>query len=315
MAQRVSDAELTESRRGIDETEDTVAHKLFLIRKDLARGLSPEQISVLRSQELELSRSTIYRWIEAGYAGMSNMDLRRKVGYKPRKRSVPRTITRHDPKRCHDAFLARGKDRCLAAWEMDTVMGTKQDSACLLTLLHRPSHFQLILPLASCSSAEVVRAIRSLRDICGGISMMRLFDSVLTDNGCEFEDDSAIAFALGEVPGQTVLYYCDPRQSQQKAACEKNHVEIRKLLPKGQGIRFDYLTSRDCQVVMSQINSTPRGSLAWMTPAQVLLAAFDISAEALLDGLGIEMLSIEELDLTPRAIECARAKRGEAPLI
>ena len=118
MAQAAADAELSESRRGIDETEESVAMKLSVIRADLARGLSPEQIAALRSGELGLSRSTIYRWVDAGYGEMTNMELRRKVGYRPRKRLAPRRPTRHDPRRSHDAFLALGEDACAAAWEM-----------------------------------------------------------------------------------------------------------------------------------------------------------------------------------------------------
>lgn len=30
---------------------------------------------------VDLSPSTIYRWVSAGYDGMTNMELRRKVGY------------------------------------------------------------------------------------------------------------------------------------------------------------------------------------------------------------------------------------------
>ena len=55
----------------------------------------------------------------------------------------------------------------------------------------------------------------------------------------EFSDARAIAALLGEGPGETRLFYCDPRRSDQKGACERNHVEIRKLLPKGSGLRFD----------------------------------------------------------------------------
>ncbi len=56
--------------------------KLEVIRSDLARGLSPEQIAATRPS-LGVSKSTIYRWADEGYGGMSNMELRRKVGYKP----------------------------------------------------------------------------------------------------------------------------------------------------------------------------------------------------------------------------------------
>ena len=314
MAQRAADAEASESRRGIDETEESVAMKLSVIRSDLARGLSPEQIAALRGEELGVSRSTVYRWVDAGYGEMTNMELRRKVGYRPRKRKRPRGSARHDPRRSHDAFLALGEELCAAAWEMDTVMGCDEDSACLLTLFHRPSRFQLALPLASCGCDEVLRAIGLVREAVGGIGMALLFESVLTDNGAEFADDGAIARALGEMPGQTVLYYCEPRRSDQKGGCEKNHVEIRKLLPKGRGIRFDLLTPADCALVTGQVNSEPRGCLAWMTPAEALRAAFGDAAVDLMDAFGIEELDVEQLNLTLGCVERARAERGEAPL-
>lgn len=59
--------------------------KLATIRSDLRRGLSPEQIARLRAGELGLSHSTIYRWVAAGYGEMTNMELRRKVDYRPRR--------------------------------------------------------------------------------------------------------------------------------------------------------------------------------------------------------------------------------------
>ena len=112
----------------------------------------------------------------------------------------------------------------------------------------------------------------------------------------------------------TRLFYCDPRQSQQKGACEKNHVEIRKLLPKGAGARFDRLTAADCALLMSQVNSEPRGALGFLTPARVLRMALGEDASALMDAFGIEELAPGELDLTPGCIDRARAARGEGPL-
>ena len=80
-AQEAADAELSASRSGIDETEEGAAAKLAAIRDGLARGLSPQQIAATTPG---LSASTVYRWVDAGYDGMTNMELRRKVGYRPR---------------------------------------------------------------------------------------------------------------------------------------------------------------------------------------------------------------------------------------
>ena len=96
---------------------------------------------------VDLSPSTIYRWVSAGYDGMTNMELRRKVGCRPRRRAACRAATRHSARRSHAAFLDLGEDACAAAWEMDTVEGAREDSACLLTPPHRPSRLQLALPL------------------------------------------------------------------------------------------------------------------------------------------------------------------------
>ena len=80
-AQEAADAELSASRSGIDETEEGAAAKLAAIRDGLARGLSPQQIAATTPG---LSASTVYRWVDAGYDGMTNMEIRRKVGYRPR---------------------------------------------------------------------------------------------------------------------------------------------------------------------------------------------------------------------------------------
>lgn len=313
MAQRAADAELSESRRGIDETEGSAAPKLDAIRDGLRRGLSPEQIAATRP-DIGLSASTIYRWVDAGYAGMTNLDLRRKVGYRPRGRSAPRRSARHSPRGSHEAFMRLPEDERASAWEMDTVEGRRSDSTRLLTLLHRPTSFQLAIPVADGTCESVLAGLRLVRAALGSAGARRVFRLVVTDNGGEFADEGAIAALLGEDGGETRPYYCDPSRADQKGGCEKNHVEIRKLLPKGRGISFDRLTREDAALVMSQVNSEPRGKLAWRTPAEMLLAAFGDDARALLEAFGVEALPASELDLTPGCVERARAERGEAPL-
>ena len=138
--------------------------------------------------------------------------------------------------------------------------------------------------------------------------------TLTTDNGAEFSDEGAIAALLGEGPGETRLFYCDPRRSDQKGACERNHVEIRKLLPKGAGLRFDRLSPADLALAMSHVNSEPRGALGFATPARAFRAMLGDDAAALLDAYGVEDVPLGELDLTPGLIGRARAERGDAPL-
>lgn len=65
---------------------------------------------------------------------------------------------------------------------------------------------------------------------------------------------------------------------------------------------------------MPQVNSEPRGRLAWRTSAEMLPAALGGGARALMDASGVKMLPPEELDLAPGCVERARAEKDEAPL-
>ena len=90
--------------------------------------------------------------------------------------------------------------------------------------------------------------------------------------------------------------------------------EIRKLLPKGRGLRFDRLAPADLALAMSHVNSEPRGALGFATPARAFRAMLGSDAVALLDAYGIEDVPVDGLDLTPGLIARARAERGDAPL-
>lgn len=125
MAQRAADTTLSEARLGVDEDEREFEEKVRVVRDCLSRGISPEQIVHIHP-ELGLSKSTIYGWIDGGYAGMSNMDLRRKVSYKPRHHSLLRRPASHSPRRSHDEFLRLPGDVRESAWEMDTVRGGRR---------------------------------------------------------------------------------------------------------------------------------------------------------------------------------------------
>ena len=290
MARRAADAELSEARRGVDESEPEFTQKCALIDDCYGRGLSPERI-VNVYPELGISKVTVYEWTDRGYCGLENIRLRRKVAYRPgnhagggRRRSAG-----HSREGSHDGFLKLPEGVRDSAWGTGTVEGTSEDTLCLPTPYHRPSGFQLAIPVASQAVDPVLAGLGLVRDALGGEgAMRRVFGCVLTDNGTEFSDEGALAKMFGEAPDEVKLYYCDPNHAEQKGGCERNHSEIRKLLPKGVGIRFDRLARADCALVMSQVNSEPRGKLAWMAPSRVLRAAFGDDAARLLDALGIE---------------------------
>ena len=146
-AQALADAELSEARRGVDCDEARFDWMMDRIRADVARGLPPAQIAAGRAAELKVSASTIYRWIAAGYGGMRNADLRRKVGYRPRRKAAPARPTAHGSERPYAAFSALPDEERAGACEMDTVAGSKADAMRILTLFLRPFSFQFCLLL------------------------------------------------------------------------------------------------------------------------------------------------------------------------
>lgn len=314
-AQAFSEYELHHSRRGINKTEQDFSLIISLIRNDLARGLSPEQICMMRSSEIKVSSSTIRRWISLGYAGMSNLDLRRQVGYKPRKTHTELIASKHGYEHSYQAFLELSEEDRFGCCEMDTVLGSKGDSQCILTLYCRPLKLQVCLLLADKSQTSVIRVVDMLEECIGKELFIRLFGTILTDNGREFANHKLIERSVFGGKPRCRVYYCDVRQSQQKAGCERNHVELRKILPKGYGIRFDSLDCHDMAVLMSHLNSEPRASLLGANPLSVLKAMLGEKAETLMEALGIEEIPYKSLDMTYNVVNKERASRGLDPIL
>ena len=315
-AQVLADSLLASARCGVNACEESFEDMMAKIRVDVARGLSPTQIACGRAGEFKVDPSTIYRWIAKGYGGMSNAELRRKVGYKPRKENNELKQTSHGQERSYQAFCELDEDTRTTACEMDTVIGCTRDTQCILTLYLRACAVQIALLLPNKSSSAVAAALDMMEKAVGKDMFARLFAIILTDNGTEFADTESLERSMSD-DGSTrcKVYYCDVRQSQQKAGCERNHVELRKLLPKGRGLSFDDLDGRDMEFVMSQLNSEPRGKYAGLSPIKLMKAAMPDDAKTLLDALGIEDISYGDLNLTVGAINEYRKKRGLSGLI
>ena len=118
-AQLLADGELSAARRGVDRTEE----EFESIAAKIQGRPGPRPVAGADRRRplvrVRAAPSTIYRWIERGYAGMSNMDLRRKVGYRPRRRAAP-APTPHGPERSFSALSALPEGEREAACEMDT---------------------------------------------------------------------------------------------------------------------------------------------------------------------------------------------------
>lgn len=94
------------------------------------------------------------------------------------------------------------------------------------------------------------------------------FPIIITDNGSEFHDPASIETSI--ITGEQLIhiYYCEPRRSDQKGKCKKNHEHIRELIPKG--ISMERLTQKDIRYVSIMINNYPRAQFNFHSPYQII---------------------------------------------
>lgn len=303
-----------ESRQGFDMTLNEMEKAAAMVKEGLSRGLSPYETSVAYAGVLKVSESTLYRLVEAGIGGLANIELERKVGFKPRRHTSQKKSTSHSKERSYEAFCALPKARQATTTEMDCVEGRRCDTQTGFTLYHRPSHLQLLFLLSEQEQDQVKKVLAHIKSICPEALFEELFATVLTDNGGEFGDEDGMDTLFGGSVGDPHLFYCDPRRSDQKCRCEKNHSEIRQLLPKDAKTPFDELDMWDMAVVASHINSNPRKILCGLSPIQMFKTMFGEEGTGFLMAAGIEEIPLDKLTLKPYIVDIERRKRGLPPI-
>ena len=87
-AQDSYEALRTTSREGINQTPESIQKLDNLLSPLLKKGQSIAHIYASHADEIACSRRTIYSYIDRGIFQARNIDLRRKVVYKQRKRKT-----------------------------------------------------------------------------------------------------------------------------------------------------------------------------------------------------------------------------------
>ncbi len=252
--------------------------------------------------ELKVSQRTLYRYVEQGVLSIGNLDLRRKVGYKPRKKK----------KETSEGFLNqefrknRGYDDYLKYMEkhpdthvvqMDTVKGCREQGKRLLTLHFCDTNMMLMLLMRDGKADTVVEQFDMLTGILGLETFKKVFPVILTDNGSEFKHTKELE-ATEDGKKRTKIFYCDPQASWQKPKIEKNHEFIRYVLPKGKTL--SPYTQEDMVLLMNNINSTRREILKNKSPYE---ATEREEILEMMELLGLHQLSADEVNLTPELLK------------
>ena len=262
----------SESRKGVhaDEEELMRLSKLLVpLIKDKHQSLP--QIFLTHKEEIRYSYPTILYYIDNRLIpGLTNGDLTKRVRY-------PVSYKKHTNEPTNKAFITNrtyddfvnyiSENPHVDVVEMDTVLSSIGSNYCLLTMLFRKSNFMLAFLLKEKTVNEVKRIYDFILDKLGEELFTLTFNCILTDNGSEFADPRVIEFSYETGVKLVNLFYCDPGKSGQKGKIEKNHVELRKIFPKGTD--FSKYTQSQINVALSHINSEPRGILNRHAPGTI----------------------------------------------
>ena len=294
-----SHAVQSSSRQSIHLDENEVKQLNDLVSPLIKNGQSLSHIYANHSNEIRISRRTMYRYVDSCLMDARNIDLPRKVRYKKRKKKSSETFPyQYRAGRTYEdfkAYMELHPDLCPV--EMDTVKGTRDKGKCLLTMIFTKYDFMLIFLLETASQECVEEVFDYLQNALGLNVFRRLFPVILTDNGSEFKNPAVIEKSrYGSLC--TSVFYCDRMASWQKPHIERNHEFIRQVLPKGKS--FEHLTQEDVTLLANHINSISRDSLNGLCPFD---AAKDFIAKKLPYVLGLRKIPADRVVMRPLLLD------------
>jgi IS30 family transposase len=292
---------LVSSREGIDVTPEELEAMNALVAPLVRQGQSFEAIWATHAGELPVGVRTAYNYQDAGILDTANIELPRKVRMRKRRKKAEAGRDRVDRTgRTYADFQALPLGDRARVVQGDSVEGYQENLHDLLSLHIVARAFQVYLLKEHADSAATVACLDAMERSCGTREAFRAaFGVMLVDRGVEFDDWEGMERSCLE-PGcaRCRVFYCDPMDSNQKAQAERNHEQLRRILPKGRS-DFDALSAWDTAVCTSHVNSYPSAERDGKCPFELL---GDLLPKALLDDLGIERMAPDDVVLKPYLI-------------
>lgn len=293
--------ELKESREGFAITKSEAEKYQRVLKPLIKQGQSVYGALESAEEEIPVTPKTLYTYINAGvFPEIKNIDLPRKVKYRPRKKKAD--ITYKSERKCRegrrkedfDAFMKENPETPVV--EMDTVESPRDERRCILTLQFQASSVQIGFLRAANDSASVSEIFSNLRKELGRDDFKKLFPVILTDNGSEFSDPDSIEIAEdGEIVSH--VFYCHPMASWEKGDCENNHSLMRRIIPKGRS--FSFLTQEKVDLMMNHINSYPRAQYHGKSAYEMFVFLY---GQELAVKLGLKAIDKAQVTLKPELI-------------
>jgi IS30 family transposase len=252
-----------------------------------ARSWSPEQISNrLRVDfpddvSMRISHEAIYQALYVQGRGALKRELvaclrtgralrvpRARTRGRGKKFVTPGILISERPVEAHDRAVP-------GHWEGDLILGL--DSSAIGTLVERTSRFTLLLhlprmdghgsePRAKNGPALAGHGADAVRDaIAEAISTLpqQLRRSLTWDQGAEMAQHAQLRIDTG-----LEIYFCDPHSPWQRGTNENTNGLLRQYFPKGTDLARH--SRDDLEAVGLALNTRPRKTLAWKTPAEAL---------------------------------------------
>ena len=232
---------------------------------------SPEQISnSLLAQfpdrpEMRVSHETIYQALYVQGRGELRRELTRalrtgRARRTPRRRPDQRQSRFAAPMVMISERPAEAGDRAVPGhWEGDLIIGKDQRSQ-IGTLVERATRYVLLVHLPGNRDAETVRDALTATMTTLPAELKR---SLTWDQGSEMSLHHQFSMTTG-LP----VYFCDPHSPWQRGSNENTNGLLRQYFPKGTDLSAH--TADHLAQVAARLNSRPRKTLGWKTPAECL---------------------------------------------
>lgn len=276
-AQKKADANLINSRRGIDLDDEEFKELDSIIKKGIDDNKSIYQIKIENNDKIDKSITTLYRYINNGYLTTKRIDLPFAVKYKKRKHNKKYEYSENkEIDRTNHTYLDYlsyiHKNPRVNVWQLDFLGAIKTDSKNILSFILPEVHFTILDIITNPTSDKVVKFFDELEEKIGTENFIELIPVILTDRDPCFSDINGICFSKITGEERCKLFFCDPYVSNQKPHVENINKQIRKFFPKGKSV--DYLNKKDVIDKNITLLNTPIKSLDGNTPKDAFKAVY-----------------------------------------
>lgn len=221
---------------------------------------------------MQVSHETIYRSLFVQARGVLKRELTAHLRTRRRIRRSKRSTTKGQPRgQIIDAVSiadrpASIEDRAIPGhWEGDLVAGAR--NTYIATLVERTSRYVQLVRVSGKDTTTVVSAlIRAVQRLPDG-----LMTSLTWDRGMELAQHARFSIAT-----DVAVYFCDPKSPWQRGTNENTNGLLRQYFPDGTDLsRF---TQRQLDAVARSLNTRPRKTLQFRTPAAILAEAVALTS-------------------------------------